>query len=332
MYRVETAERLADLGNTEGAITVYREALALDPNVDLDPSTEDIQETDPIPLVANGLLRRGTDLAQKGEIEEAILAYRQSQEFGLDITDKDWSLLCWSGSRFNAPNEVLFACDNATDLASDNNLWSQQSRSIARALVDDLAGAVQDLQVVVDWLDSDQAPFLPEEFKTIRKDWLSTLQDLQNPFTPEAIEQVPAITLQSGDAQLTLEWTAAADIDISVVDPDGNKVYYENLSVPSGGQLERDVTCRNPMTTNTQVENIFWPINSLPAGQYTAEVLFSEICEGEEATDVDFSLNVLTHGQSQTFTGAVSEENLSVTFEFSVPPSGNLLNTEQTSN
>ena len=304
--------------------------MTLNPSVDLDPSTEDVQETDPVELVANGLLTQGKDLAQKGEIEEAVLAYRQSQELGLDISDKDWSLLCWSGSRFNAPNEVLFACDNATALASDN-LWGQQSRSIARALVDDLAGAAKDLQVVVNWLDSGQAPFLPEEFKSIRKNWLSTLQELQNPFTPEAIEQVPEITLQSGDAQITLEWTVAADIDISVVDPDGNRVYYESLSIPSGGQLERDVTCRNPMTTNTQVENIFWPINSLPAGQYTAEVVFSEICEGEEATDVDFSLNVLTHGQSQTFTGAVSEENLSVTFEFSVPPSGNLLYIEQAS-
>ncbi|MDJ0704637.1 MAG: hypothetical protein QNJ46_15245 [Leptolyngbyaceae cyanobacterium MO_188.B28] len=56
-----------------------------------------------------------------------------------------------------------------------DNKWLWQSRSVARALIDDLVGAAQDLQIVVDWIDSPQAPFLPEEFKSLRQNWLSTL-------------------------------------------------------------------------------------------------------------------------------------------------------------
>ena len=307
--KLRLAERLAREGNINESISVYREALALYSNVDLDPSTEDIQETDPIPLVANGLLQRGTDLAQKGEIEEAVLAYRQSQELGLDITDKDWSLLCWNGSRFNAPNKVLFACDNATALASDN-LWGQQSRSIARALVDDLAGAAQDLQVVVDWLDSDQAPFLPEEFKVLRQQWLSTLQNMQNPFDSELIEQVPKSALPPGDLQVTLAWTDSVDLDMDVFDPNGDR-----------RDVERYSNCAEPFPTTTQIDNALWPLDSSPPlGNYTVTVKFDEACSEDGPTSADFSLNVLFQGQLQTFTGKVTAENPSEEFEFSIPP------------
>ena len=82
------------------------------------------------------------------------------------------------------------------------------SRGVARALIDDWVGAAQDLQIVVDWLDSPQAPFLPTEFKALRQRWLSTLQNLQNPFTPEVIEQVSKSALPPGDVQVTLDWSA----------------------------------------------------------------------------------------------------------------------------
>ncbi|NEQ53491.1 MAG: hypothetical protein F6K11_25705, partial [Leptolyngbya sp. SIO3F4] len=307
--KVKVAERLVREGNINEAISVYKEALALDPTVDLDPSTEDVQETDPIPLVANGLLKQGKDLAQKGEIDEAIQVYRQSQELGLDITDKDWSLLCWSGSRFDVPNKVLFACDNATNLASDD-LWGQQSRSIARALVDDLAGAAQDLQVVVDWLDSDQAPFLPDEFKVLRQQWLSTLQNMQNPFDSELIEQVPESALSPGDLQVTLDWTGAVDLDLDVFDPNGDR-----------RDIERYSNCAEPFPTTTQIDNVLWPLDSSPpVGNYTVIVNFDEACSEDGPTSADFSLNVLFQGQLQTFTGKVTAENPSEEFEFSIPP------------
>ena len=322
--KIEAAQRLARQGDVEGAVTTYREALAIDSTIDLDPSTENIQETDPIAvarrLVATTRVERGKDLAQNGEIEEAILAYQQAQEFGADITAADWEVLCWNGSRHNAAARVLFACDNGLALAPDNNKWLWESRGIARALLNNLTGAAQDLQIVVDWLNSSQTPFFPnDEWRMLRQGWLSTLQNRQNPFTPDVIEHIPAITLKTGDVQVTLDWAAPVDLDLDVIDPNGDRVDARNLTIPSGGQLERDVNCPNLLPTTTQFENVFWPVNSAPLGNYTAQVNFFGACGEEGPTSIDFSLNLLIQGQLQTFTGTVTEENPLMEFEFSVP-------------
>ncbi|MEM9907023.1 MAG: hypothetical protein AAF921_18570 [Cyanobacteria bacterium P01_D01_bin.44] len=199
----------------------------------------------------------------------------------------------------------------------------------------DLVGAAQDFQIVVDWLYSSQAPFLPDDnWKTLRQSWLNSLQNLQNPFTPEVIEQIPRITLQTGDVQITLDWSVAADLDLSITDPNGDRIYYDNKIIPSEGQLEADIVCDNLLPNPPQAENIFWPTDVAPAGNYTIGVDLSSRCETStddngtseddtaDATNmpINFSVNVLNQGQLQTFTGTVSEENPSVEFEFSVPP------------
>ncbi|MDJ0704638.1 MAG: hypothetical protein QNJ46_15250 [Leptolyngbyaceae cyanobacterium MO_188.B28] len=123
------------------------------------------------------------------------------------------------------------------------------------------------------------------------------------------IEQVSVSTLPPGDVQVTLDWSAPVDLDLSVFDPNGGKRDIKIFS-----------NCANPFPTTTQVDNVFWPLNSSPPpGNYTAKVEFDEACGEEAPTSVDFSLNVLIQGQLQTFTGTVSEENPSVEFEFSVP-------------
>ena len=307
--KVRVAHRLAREGNIDDAIFVYRQALALDPNVDLDPSTEDIQETDPISLTATNRLNQGIELAKDGRIDDAILAYQQAQDFGADITAADWDVLCQNGSRYDGSVIVLFACDNSLALTPDNK-WNWQSRSVARAIVNDLTGAAQDLQVVTNWLDSDQAPFLPDEFKVLRQQWLSTLQNMQNPFDSELIEQVPKSALPPGDLQVTLAWTDSVDLDMDVFDPNGDR-----------RDVERYSNCAEPFPTTTQIDNVLWPLDSSPPlGNYTVTVKFDEACSEDGPTSVDFSLNVLNQGQLQTFTGKVSVENPSEEFEFSIPP------------
>ncbi|MBT9316331.1 WD40 repeat domain-containing protein [Leptothoe spongobia] len=310
LHRVETGERLAERGDVEGAIIAYREALTLDPTIDLIPSTEDIRETDPVALVATGRLNQGKELAQSGNIDEAILAYQQAQDFGADIIAADWEMLCWNGSRYEASAEVLFACDNSLALAPDNNKWGWQARSIARALVNDLTGAAQDLEVVVDWLDSDQILFLPGEFKALRQQWLSILQNLENPFTPEIIEQASTSALPPGNVQVTLDWTGPVDLDMDVFDPNGDR-----------RDIERYSNCAEPFPTTTQIDNVLWPLDSSPPlGNYTVTVKFDEACSEDGPTSADFSLNVLFQGNLHTFTGKVSVENPSEEFEFSIPP------------
>lgn len=318
---VSEALAIARRGKFEEAVVQLLQAQTWNPTVDLDPVTNTVEgnpEAVAAIRVALSRLETGQQLARRGDIDEAILAYQEAQAFdpSLEITSDNWQHLCWNGIRHNAPDKVLFACNTVVILESGNK-WGWQYRGIARALVNDLAGAAQDLQTVIAWLNNPQAPFFPEdEWKPRRQEWLSALQAGQNPFTPEEIEQVPTITLRTGDIQITLDWSTPADLDLAVTDPNGNRINYEQPTIPSNGKLEADITCSNQLPTPIQVENIFWPQGMAQPGTYIIDVNLANRCETSEVTEaeaatetsIDFTVNVLVKGQLQPFNGTLSND------------------------
>ena len=44
----------------------------------------------------------------------------------------------------------------------------------------------------------------------------------------------------TGDVQATLAWDADSDVDLHVIDPNGEEVYWANTMVSSGGELDLD--------------------------------------------------------------------------------------------
>ncbi len=72
----------------------------------------------------------------------------------------------------------------------------------------------------------------------------------------------PCANCGTGDVQITLTWDTFADIDLYVVDPFGETIWYGNRSSGSGGQLDvDDINGFGP-------ENIFWPDGRAPSGTY----------------------------------------------------------------
>ncbi len=59
-------------------------------------------------------------------------------------------------------------------------------RGLARALNDDIDGAIKDFQAIVDWTDWTGA----EELKLEYQRWLDVLHAGENPFTPEELERL----------------------------------------------------------------------------------------------------------------------------------------------
>lgn len=70
----------------------------------------------------------------------------------------------------------------------------------------------------------------------------------------------------SGDVQATLSWTSGDDLDLHVIDPSGEEVYYSNPTSASGGQLEVDRIPGCSSDGSQHVENIFWPTGESPPG------------------------------------------------------------------
>lgn len=103
----------------------------------------------------------------------------------------------------------------------------------------------------------------------------------------------------SGDVQVSLSWNAASDVDLHVIDPSGEEVYYGHRSSASGGVLDLDSNAGCSID-GVQNENITWPIGRAPAGTYTVRVDYWSSC-GVPRTD--YVVRVSNGRSSQIYQG-----------------------------
>lgn len=98
----------------------------------------------------------------------------------------------------------------------------------------------------------------------------------------------------SGDLQFSLTWNTQNDVDLHVIEPNGNEIYYGNsVSVATGGELDVD------NTYGYGPENIYWT-STVPSGTYT---VFVENYDGEFAAS--YTLTVTRLGVPTTYTGTL---------------------------
>jgi hypothetical protein len=85
---------------------------------------------------------------------------------------------------------------------------------------------------------------------------------------PSDTEQVQ--TPGTGDVQITVRWPNQdnVDIDLHVIDPAGEEIYFANHRSSGNGQLDIDSNagCTGPSTEG--LENVFWPSGNAPEGTY----------------------------------------------------------------
>ena len=105
----------------------------------------------------------------------------------------------------------------------------------------------------------------------------------------------------TGDVQVSVAWNAASDVDLHVVDPRGEEIFYGNPASASGGQLDVDSNpaCR---LDGRQIENIRWG-TSAPGGWYTVRVDYWDAC-GVSATN--YIVTVKNGSSIQRFSGALT--------------------------
>jgi WD40 repeat protein len=95
--------------------------------------------------------------------------------------------VCVDGSLNRFPREVLSACQHAIDLAPDDKMYLD-SRGVARVLLGDYSGAIQDFQTFVDWakryniLQDFEDRMLPE-----REGWIAKLKAHDTSFIPQML-------------------------------------------------------------------------------------------------------------------------------------------------
>lgn len=124
------------------------------------------------------------------------------------------------------------------------------------------------------------------------------------------------IALGTGDVQLTLTWDSTDDLDLHVVDPDGEEIFWNARTSTSGGQLDVDSNAACGGTTTTPVENIFWPSGESPDGHYEVKVNFFEECGGDGSSQ-DFTVTTRIDGEViDEFEGTITDQDTVDVSEF----------------
>ena len=81
-----------------------------------------------------------------------------------------------------------------------------------------------------------------------------------------------------GDVKVSVSWNSATDVDLHVTEPTGETIYYGHPGSSSGGQLDLDSN-PNCRIDGIQNENIVWPEDMAPNGEYTVKVKMYNDCE-----------------------------------------------------
>jgi uncharacterized protein YfaP (DUF2135 family) len=108
----------------------------------------------------------------------------------------------------------------------------------------------------------------------------------------------------TGDVQVTLSWGTVDDLDLHVIEPGGEEIYYGHRTSATGGSLDVDSNAGCGTQMNP-VENIFWGAGAAPLGTYTVLVDYYRHCTSEDPT-VPFSVKLLVDGVQTLLDGSLS--------------------------
>ncbi len=89
---------------------------------------------------------------------------------------------------------------------------------------------------------------------------------------------ISMISVGTGDVQVNITWDSRADVDLHVVDPLGEELYWAHKTAVSGGQLDLDSNA-GCGSDGPRAENIFWASGLIaPRGEYVVRVDYWSNC------------------------------------------------------
>ena len=115
-----------------------------------------------------------------------------------------------------------------------------------------------------------------------------------------------------GGLKITLKWNTTDDLDLHVIDPAGQEIYFsqkERICQNIIGRLDIDANAGSPYTT-TPIENIYWE-KTAPIGKY--RVLVNLYTKRSGNNEIQFTVTVYPgKGESKIFVKKVVEQKETV--------------------
>lgn len=150
-------------------------------------------------------------------------------------------------------------------------------------------------------------------------------------FSTEMRDRLQKAGAKAGTIEIALIWENTNDLDLHVIDPLGDRVWFSNKESRSGGELDvdRNAGCNN--LTDRPVEHIVWTSDSPPTGTYEVCVHHFQSCGVFKPTQYRLEMKVgdaaprVLEGTSDPDLVVQSVQDVSripvtTTFEFSPTP------------
>jgi hypothetical protein len=142
-------------------------------------------------------------------------------------------------------------------------------------------------------------------------------------FRSDIARRLEKVGGKTGDIEVTLAWNSHNDLDLSCVDPHGERIFYGHKHSRSGGELDVDANFLAPFT-DEPVENIYWPFGHALKGLYTIQINHYENHSGNEPTP--YRVVVLERGHLHQFRGVIWPKETKTIYQFDTSTSGSAWN------
>lgn len=113
----------------------------------------------------------------------------------------------------------------------------------------------------------------------------------------------------TGDVQILLEWGTKDDLDLHVVDPSGEEIYFGNKRSASGGELDIDANASPANMMRRPKENVYWRFGGAPEGQYKVNVKLYCL---RESLPIPFKVKAKYGSEVKHFAGIMEEDGSTV--------------------
>jgi len=117
---------------------------------------------------------------------------------------------------------------------------------------------------------------------------------------------VELLAVGTGELQVSLSWNTETDVDLHVVEPGGEEIFYANEVSAAGGMLDLDSNAACVLD-NVNNENVTWT-SAPPRGEYIVRVDYWSACD--EARRTDYVVTVRRRGGvPETFRGSFGPDD-----------------------
>ena len=128
---------------------------------------------------------------------------------------------------------------------------------------------------------------------------------------PVAATDVNVTRVASGDVQVGLAWFVDADLDLHVIEPSREGIFWADTSSESGRVLDLDSIC-----DGVRNGNVAWPDGPAPAGHYVVRVEYLQACRVTEPV-IDYVVTLQRAGRPpEAFEGCFTERETVTVTEF----------------